>query len=237
MNKEFEHLIGLSQLNQDISEIKSQISNHEKVLKKSANKIENIKNDIETTKENIVNTQQNVSKNNTHLKDLSTQLKDITKKSKKAKTQKEVNAVQIEEDIAKSSISFTNDEITRLQNIIELKKSQNKEKQEELKIEKKLFDKLSKSIKGEIKELNTKINEIKKQKTALAKYVDKKLLNFYGNIQRWAKETAVVKVKNKACYGCFMKISNKTYNLLKLGNDINVCDSCGRIIYIEKNID
>ncbi len=239
MNKNLEQLIELSKLNQQIDDIGPQIKAHEHKLEKKLSQIDGIKLDFEKTKQTIVDTQASVKTNNTHLKELSKKLKEIVKKTNKLKTQKEVNAVQVEEDIARQSISFTNDEIERLQNIVQLKKTQNKERQENLKIEKKLHDDMAKTVKQEIKDLNTKIEEISKVKGTLSQKVDTKLLSFYESIENWAKETAVVIVKNRACYGCFMKLSNKTYSMLKLENEVVNCDNCGRIIYIddEKKLD
>jgi len=234
LNSNLEWLIELSKLNQQIDEIGPQIKAHERKLEKKASQIEDIKLEFERTKQTIADTQISVKTNNTHLKELNKKLKEITKKTNKLKTQKEVNAVQIEEDIARQSISFTNDEIERLQNIVQLKKTQNKERQEKIKEEKKLHDDMTKVVKLEIKELNAKIDEINKVKSTLSQKVDAKLLSFYESIENWAKETAVVKVKNKACYGCFMKLDNKTYSMLKLEKEVVNCENCGRIIYLDE---
>ena len=65
--------------------------------------------------------------------------------------------------------------------------------------------------------------------------MDKKILAFYEKIRNWAGNTAVIKVKNQACYGCYMKINDKAYSDLITGEDIVTCPHCGRVLYIETN--
>ena len=64
--------------------------------------------------------------------------------------------------------------------------------------------------------------------------MDQKIISFYEKIRKWAKNTAVVPVKKQACYGCFMKINDKTYSEVIKGEEIVTCPHCGRILYIEK---
>lgn len=60
------------------------------------------------------------------------------------------------------------------------------------------------------------------------------MLSFYEKIKNWAKNTAVVPVKKQACYGCFMRIDDTTYNKILKDDEINTCPHCGRIVYKEQ---
>ena len=60
---------------------------------------------------------------------------------------------------------------------------------------------------------------------------DNKILTFYEKIKRWAKDSAVVPVKKQACYGCHMKINDKTYAEVIKAEEIINCPHCGRILY------
>ncbi|HHH37742.1 MAG TPA: hypothetical protein ENK77_03905, partial [Epsilonproteobacteria bacterium] len=59
-------------------------------------------------------------------------------------------------------------------------------------------------------------------------------LAFYEKIRIWAGNTAVVAVKKQACYGCYMKLNDKTYADVIRGEEITNCPHCGRILYIER---
>jgi hypothetical protein len=47
------------------------------------------------------------------------------------------------------------------------------------------------------------------------------------------KDSAVVPVKKQACYGCHMKINDKTYAEVIKAEEIVNCPHCGRILYKE----
>lgn len=49
-------------------------------------------------------------------------------------------------------------------------------------------------------------------------------------ITRGKKGVAVV--RNQVCSGCHMKLPIGTINTLMQGNDIRLCDSCGRYLYL-----
>lgn len=72
------------------------------------------------------------------------------------------------------------------------------------------------------------------KKTKLVGEMNQKVLSFYEKIRKWAKNTAVVPVKKQACYGCFMKIYDKTYLSVVKDEEIVTCPHCGRILYKEQ---
>jgi len=49
---------------------------------------------------------------------------ELEKKSAQVKTEKELKAIQLEEDIAKEQINFANEEIARLENLCETKEEE-----------------------------------------------------------------------------------------------------------------
>jgi len=68
----------------------------------------------------------------------------------------------------------------------------------------------------------------------LSRNIEQKVLSFYEKIRIWAGNTAVVPVKKQACYGCYMKLNDKTYSEVIKADEICNCPHCGRILYIEK---
>ena len=43
----------------------------------------------------------------------------------------------------------------------------------------------------------------------------------------------MVPVRKQACYGCFMRVNDKTYASVLKQDDIVTCPHCGRILYKE----
>ena len=63
--------------------------------------------------------------------------------------------------------------------------------------------------------------------------MSQKILTFYQKIRKWAENTTVVPVRKQACYGCFMRVNDKTYASVIKQDDIITCPHCGRILYKE----
>jgi predicted nucleic acid-binding Zn-ribbon protein len=156
-----------------------------------------------------------------------------TKKLKEITTEKEMKALSMEEDIAKEKMTFANEEIERLQGINETKASFLTDVSEKVTI-----------LSAEFKTINDKAvldkTEIEKSKGKLfvkreemSRKLEQKVLAFYEKIRIWAGNTAVVPVKKQACYGCYMKLNDKTYSEVIRADEICNCPHCGRIMYIE----
>jgi predicted nucleic acid-binding Zn-ribbon protein len=81
--------------------------------------------------------------------------------------------------------------------------------------------------------INAKRQKVFEAKEKLVSQMNQKGLSFYQKIRRWAKNTAVVEVRNQACMGCYMVINDKVYAEVIKGEEITNCPHCGRILYIE----
>ena len=173
------------------------------------------------------------TKNNIHLAELKTKLENIAKKNKDVHNEKELKALQLEEEIAKEQISFANEEIDRLDNLAKSKESILKELQEKLTAEEEDIKEIQVAVDNTIEEINKERNDVYQQRSELLEKFDNKILTFYEKIKRWAKDSAVVPVKKQACYGCYMKINDKTYAEVIKAEEIVNCPHCGRILYKE----
>jgi len=233
LNKHLEQLVKLSNFDKTIVGFEPQIQAQNdklKVFMKTTEelslKIENLYKDIDETKNKRI-------KNDLNMKDLRIKLDEISAKYDSVKTEKENRALQLEEEISKEQISFSNDEIIRLDEITSKKEEELVELKEQLATEEADVSELKEAISKNIEELNKSREAVSKDKSELIDTIDKKILSFYEKIRRWANETAVVPVKKQACYGCHMKLTNKVYSEFLATDEITNCPHCGRIIYKE----
>jgi uncharacterized protein len=176
------------------------------------------------------------TKNNIHLGELKTKLENIAKKNKDVHNDKELKALQLEEEIAKEQISFANEEIDRLDNLAKNKEVTLKELQEKLSAEENDIKEIQVAVDTTIEEINKERNVVYQERSELLEKFDNKILTFYEKIKRWAKDSAVVPVKKQACYGCHMKINDKTYAEVIKAEEIVNCPHCGRILYKEDEV-
>jgi len=234
MNKHLEQLINLSIIDKEIDAFKPQIDEvNERYDKVVATQnaidaeIEQLGNEIQ---EELVKKQ----KNELHLEELSLKLEENKKKSADIKSEREMKSLQLEEEIAKEQVTFANEEIARLEKLIEVKEEQItalKEKKAEVE---EGFAAIKEEVDQKLSELNTERQKVYEKKEELVAKMNQKGLSFYQKIRRWAKNTTAVPVREQACMGCFMRISDKIYSDVIKGEEITTCPHCGRLLYIEE---
>jgi len=233
LNKHLEQLVKLSNFDKQIVGFEPQIQAQNDKLKVFLKTAEELSTKIENLYKEIDETKNKRIKNDLNIKDLRAKLDEISAKYDSVKTEKESRALQLEEEISKEQIAFSNDEIIRLDEITTKKEEELEELKAQLSAEEADVAELKEAIDKNIAELNKSREEISKEKSELIETIDKKILSFYEKIRRWANETAVVPVKNQACYGCHMKLTNKVYSEFLATDEITNCPHCGRIIYKE----
>ncbi|EOH7148460.1 zinc ribbon domain-containing protein [Campylobacter coli] len=234
MNKYLEQLVLLSKIDQEIDSFEPKMESISKTLKDAENKIAKFNVELNNLENEIQDVENQKVQNNAHISEFSVKIKELSKKSGAVKTEKEANALKIEEDIAKEQLDAANDEIVRLDKILENKELFKKELLEEKSKEEQNLDEIKVSISSQMDDLEKERMNVYAKKTKLVAEMNQKVLSFYEKIRKWAKNTAVVPVKKQACYGCFMKIYDKTYLSVIKGEEIITCPHCGRILYKEQ---
>jgi predicted nucleic acid-binding Zn-ribbon protein len=233
MNKYLNQLVKLSEINKEIDAFEPRIQKIQKTLNVAFEKAKNANSSIELLEYEIKDLKVKKMKNEALLTELSEKLKNVSKKTASVKSEKEIKALQLEEDIAKEQCGSANEEIARLEKIIESKESE-KIKAKELYLElQKAAEEISLSVESDKNAINEEINAAYAKKDELVSKMSQRILSFYEKIRKWAHNSAVVPVKKQACYGCFMRINDKTNALVLQSEDIITCPHCGRILYRE----
>lgn len=233
MNKHLEQLIELSQVDKEIDAFEPQIEEANLQYEALMATKNGIANEINTLKQEIKDEQIKKQKNELHLAELSSKLEENAKKSGEVKTEREMKSLQLEEEIAKEQVSFANEEIERLEKLIGHKQS----KIDELEAKATEIDSTLSTVKADVDVKLARIDEERKEvfarKEALVGTMNQKGLSFYQKIRRWAKNTTAVPVRNQACMGCYMAVSDKVYSDVIKGEEITLCPHCGRILFLE----
>ena len=233
MNNHITQLVNLAQIDKDIDAFEPQIEevnyNYEAALAKT----KSINSDIENLTEEIQNEELKKSKNDLHLAELSQKLEENVKKSADIKTEREMKSLQLEEEIAKEQVTFANEEIGRLEKIIESKTEQIESAKSSLKELNANLEKVKADVDKKLTILNNDRQKVFVAKEKLLGTINQKGLAFYQKIRRWAKNTTVVVVEDQACMGCHMLINDKTFSDVIKGEELTTCPHCGRILYVQ----
>jgi len=233
LNKHLQQLIDLSKVDKEIDAFEPQIEEanikYEAILAKK----ENLMTEIATLDEESKAEQIKKQKNELHIAELSAKLEENSKKSGDVKTEREMKSLQLEEEIAKEQVAFANEEIERLEKVIENKQAKIAELQKEMEEIDATLSTVKEEVDAKLEVINKQRQEVFKAKEKLISQMNQKGLSFYQKIRRWAKNTTAVEVKNQACMGCYMVINDKVYAEVIKGEEITNCPHCGRILYIE----
>lgn len=237
MNKHLEQLIDLSMIDKEIDAFEPQIEEANLQYEALLATKNGVADEISALKQEIKDEQLKKQKNELHLAELSAKLEENSKKSAEIKTEREMKSLQLEEEIAKEQVSFANEEIARLEKLIEHKQA----KINELEAKLAEIDGSISTVKADVDVKLAQIDEERKEvfakKQALVSEMNQKGLSFYQKIRRWAKNTTAVPVRNQACMGCYMAVSDKVYSDVIKGEEITTCPHCGRILFLEPSSD
>ena len=234
MNKHLNELIELSKIDQAIDSYTPQLEVADKKVAKVQKKVNSAESELEKLASAIADNEERVKAFEEQLTLLNDQLALNVKKSKEITTEKEMKALSLEEDIAKEKMTFANEEIERLQAVNETKKTLLDEATEKVTMLQSDLDAIVSEVSAEKEEIEKSKGALFVKREALGRDIEQKVLSFYEKIRIWAGNTAVVPVKKQACYGCFMKLNDKTYSEVIKGEEIVNCPHCGRILYIER---
>jgi len=233
LNKHLKELIELSKIDKAIDSYTPQLEAANKKVAKIEKKINAAQAELDTLNASIIENDARVKTFEEQLTMLNEQLASNAKKSKDITTEKEMKALSLEEDIAKEKMTFANEEIDRLQNINAKTTSLLDEASEKVKALTEEYTAMNEIVSVERAEIEKSKGELFVEREKSSRDLEQKVLAFYEKIRIWAGNTAVVPVKKQACYGCYMKLNDKTYSEVIKADEICNCPHCGRILYIE----
>ncbi len=223
-------LVELQKIDEDIGELE-----HSKVYLPEM--IANINNEIESLEKSLAETETTLLDAKKKQKQLELdiesdkeQLARFQKQMKVIKTNKEYDALVAEIDTKKRQISDNEDEILKLMGIIE-QATENlaaiKAKLEETRSSTAIH---LQNLTAEMCTLEAKIENKQKERGGLIKSIDRRTLSMYERIRKGKGGMAVVKIRKRACGGCFKQVPPQLVQEIRRGDKIFTCDSCGRIL-------
>ncbi len=234
MNQELKKIIELAKIDLEIDSFGPKEELLKSELNKLVEKSNSIKAKIEELNEEAKECKFKSNKHDAHLKELSAKLADISKKSASLKTEREIKALQIEEEIAREQVAFANEEIARLENLERSKKEEIKKLEESLTEINEQIKSFEESLSEDLKKLEEAKKEVYAKKDKLVSEINLKVYSFYQKIKRWAGSSTVVPVVGKACSGCNIQITDNDYRKVIRSEEIITCPNCGRILYLDE---
>jgi len=236
LNKYVKELVTLSDTDKKLDSFIPRIDAVQSKIDKEQKRVDSVETKIDALKKHIEENESKISTYEEQIKALGDQLQSIQRKTAEISTEKEMKALSLEEEIAKEKMTFANEEIARLDKANSIKKEDLQELEEKVVELREAVERVKEESKEELENIEKEKEILYKEREQIVIKMDQKILSFYEKIRKWAGNTAVVQVKKQACYGCYLKISDKTYSDVIRGEEIVTCPHCGRILYLEEAI-
>ncbi len=233
LNRHLEELIELSKLDKAIDEFNPLIEMAEKKLARRVEKRDDISKKVAYINSIIEDTNLKIDSLENQIKAINEQLAQSVAKERAVKTEKELQALQTETELAKEKLNFANEEIDKFNRILEAKEQELMEANKELDKAEIDLAKVSDEVSKKLASIHEEKAKLYAKRDSKIRNIDQKILSFYEKIRIWARNSTVVPVKKQACYGCYMKLNDSAYAEVIKSEDICTCHHCGRIIYLE----
>lgn len=170
------------------------------------------------------------------IKEAKEQQQNSEKRLLQVKTNREYDAVQSEISHYEEKIAKKEEKLLKEMEELDVVQAELKEileKYGKVKVE---SEKSINDIKDKLANLEEKIKSVQHEWKMLADKVPKKILATYSRIRGGKDGLAIVKVRKRACGGCFKSLPPQTIQELKRGETIINCESCGRFLTWDEEV-
>lgn len=202
-------------LEDDITGLKTRISNYEE--------------DIKTLETSVGNRKTAIKESEALIAKYSEQQTNVRNNREYDSLNKEIEFQRLEIELSEKKIREFTVELASKKEAIETAKAQLKEREEDLERKKKELDDITAETRIEEEKLKSKGEKIES-------VIESRLLTAFKRIRKNARNgLAVVTVQRDACGGCFNKIPPQRQMDIANRKKIIVCEYCGRIL-VDKDI-
>jgi predicted nucleic acid-binding Zn-ribbon protein len=151
------------------------------------------------------------------------------------KSNKEYTALLHEIENVKNEIDKLEEEVLLYMEKIEDKEKKLAEENKAVQIKRRELEEATEMTEGKLAEIEEKLKELQKDRGEKLSRVPGEIFNQYERIRRARNGIGIVAIRNNACQGCYMELPPQVINETKLGERLITCESCNRILYLDKN--
>ncbi len=230
-------LIGLQAIDTQIYALSKEKASMPGHLRSIDEMLELKKTGIKRSEDNLKNTQLKLKEKEVSLQQKEDQIKKLQGQLYTLKTNKEYSTMLTEIEGIKSDNSLTEEDIIKFMDEIDLAKKNISEEKELFKAEEASAQKEKESINLKAKEIDSRLLELNEKRNGIAPNIEKQVISRYEKILKNKDGLAITHIEEGSCGGCHLNLPPQVISEVKLREDIIVCGSCLRILYIEDNVE
>lgn len=152
------------------------------------------------------------------------------------KTNKEYQAKLYEIENFKADKSIIEEKLLLMFDEVEDVRKKIEQEKAVVALEEKKYLQEKKVVDDETEVMKDRISVLESQRNRLAPAVHPDFLRRYEKILQNKDGIAIVPIKNHACGGCFMNVTEQLLNEIKMHERIMSCDMCARMLYLEDDL-
>ena len=234
MNLQLQRLIELQNTDSEITEldrgnaaIPQQIESGKSDLKEKQEELKQAEGVLAELQKKRKDLEMEVATENDHIAKTKSKLPAV-------KTNKEYTAILTEVDAVKEKISVLEDKELELMEKLEEKEKRIPAFKAQCKEEEENFNAYKAKKEAEAKRTEEELEVLRARRHAAAGGIEEKLLGQYNKVFKARDSLAVVTIKENICQGCHSQILPQQVIDVKMGETINQCEQCSRILYWEE---
>jgi predicted nucleic acid-binding Zn-ribbon protein len=235
MNPQLQRLIELQKTDSEITELEKakaaiphQIESGKTALKEKQGGLKEAQDVLAELQKKRKDLEMEVATENDHIAKTKSKLPAV-------KTNKEYTAILHEVDAVKEKISVLEDKELELMETMEEKEKELSPLKALCKEEEENFKAYKSKKEAEAERTEGELEVLRARRHATAGAIEEKLLGQYNKVIKARDSLAVVTILDNVCQGCHQQVLPQQVIDVKVGETINHCEQCLRILYWEEN--
>ena len=167
-----------------------------------------------------------------NIKDLQTKISKYRDQSLEVKTNEQYKAILHEIQFAEQEIRLNEDRILEVMVNVETREKDVKAAETELKAETAEIEKEKEEARKVTAEDQKKLSEWNAKRDELRRAVSEDILRHYERVAKF-RGSGLAEVRDHKCMGCQVMLRPQTYNEVRNGEKVMVCESCSRVYYFD----
>jgi hypothetical protein len=230
MLPDIENLLKLQVTDKEIRRLQDEIAEFPKRVTVIEQKLAGTKAQLEKAQASVKADEANRRKYDTAINDLRGKISKYRDQSLDVKTNEQYKALLHEIQFAEKEISANEDKILELMVNADARDKEVKAAQAELKAETAEIEKEKEDARQRTAEDEKLLAGERAKREQMRAGVDADLLRHYERVSKF-RGSGISEVREHKCMACQVMLRPQTYNEIRSGTQVIVCDSCQRILY------
>jgi len=232
MLPDIENLLKLQDVDKEIRRLQDEVAELPKRVAAIEQKLAGTKTQLDKAQAAVKADEANRRKYETNIKDIREKISKYRDQSLAVKTNEQYKALLHEIQFAEKDIAENEDKILELMVNADTRDKEVKAAQIELKEETAEIEKEKEQARQRTAEDEKLLVEARAKREQLRGGVREDLLRQYERVSKF-RGSGISEVRDHKCLACQVMLRPQTYNEVRSGKEIIVCDSCQRVLYFD----